>query len=29
MKELFVKNVKLHYDPKAGRALWIDVSPRD
>lgn len=25
--ELFVKNVKLHYGPKAGRALWIDVSP--
>ena len=25
--ELFVENVELYYDPKAGRALWIDVSP--
>ena len=25
--ELFVKNVELHYDPEAGRSLWIDVSP--
>ena len=25
--ELFVENVVLHYDTKAERALWIDVSP--
>ena len=25
--ELFVENVELYYDSKAGRALWIDVSP--
>ena len=25
--ELFVENVELHYDPEAGRSLWIDVSP--
>ena len=25
--ELFVENVGLYYDSKAGRALWIDVSP--
>ena len=25
--ELFVENVELYYDPKAERALWIDVSP--
>ena len=25
--ELFVENVELYYDPKAGCALWINVSP--